>query len=79
MSSAALRLNHGLRLANFHDSFSCFDKPAVSAESYQSEKADLLLEHLGERHGLDFEMFPDSWSSEAEGRRNSSAGSVEGS
>jgi hypothetical protein len=51
-------------LAHFHDSFSCFDKPAVSIERYQTEKADLLLEYLRERHGLGFEMFPDCWSSE---------------
>jgi hypothetical protein len=52
-------------LAHFHESFSCFDKPAVSIERYQTEKADLLLEHLKERHGLDFETFPDYWSSES--------------
>jgi hypothetical protein len=52
-------------LANFHSSFACFDKPAVSIERYQTENADLLLEHLRERHRLDFETFPDYWSSES--------------
>jgi hypothetical protein len=59
---STLNLDH---LAHFHNSFSCFDRPAVTIERYQTEKADVLLEHLNERHGLDLETFPDYWSSES--------------
>jgi hypothetical protein len=63
-------------LANFHGSFSCFDKPAVSIERYQTEKADLLLEHLRERYGLDFERFPIIGAASPERRQSGGAASV---
>jgi hypothetical protein len=66
-SRAPLCFNHGCsHLAIFHNSFSFFDKPAVSIERYQTENAELLLEHSRERHGLDVETFPDYWSSESQ-------------
>jgi hypothetical protein len=52
-------------LDHYHDSFTCFEKSTLSIERYQTEKSDLLLEHLKTRHGLDLDSFPDYWSSES--------------